>query len=78
MDYDIKDIGLAKNGQLRIEWARQEMPVLELIKERFEKEKPLKDVRISACLHATTETANLMDTLKAGVCIVSKCGSRVN
>ena len=75
MQYDIKDINLAKKGMLRIEWARQEMPVLELIKERFKREKPLKGVRVSACLHVTTETANLADTLKAGGADVRVCAS---
>ena len=75
MKFDIKDAGLAKSGLLRIEWARQEMPVLDLIKERFEKEKPLKGIRISACLHVTTETANLMETLKAGGADVVLCAS---
>jgi adenosylhomocysteinase len=75
MDYDIKDIRLADTGLLRIEWARQEMPVLELIKKRFKQEKPLRDVRISACLHVTTETANLMDTLKAGGADAVLCAS---
>ena len=75
MDFDIKDIKLANSGQLRIEWARQEMPVLEIIKKRFAKEKPLKGIRLSACLHVTTETANLMDTLKAGGADVVLCAS---
>jgi adenosylhomocysteinase len=66
MDYDIKDLNLAEGGRLRIEWAAREMPVLKLIHERFEKEKPLKGVRLSACLHITTETANLAKTLQAG------------
>ena len=66
MDYDIKDINLAEGGRLRIEWAAREMPVLELIRRRFEKEKPLKGTRLSACLHITTETANLAKTLQAG------------
>ena len=65
-DYDIKDINLAEGGMRRIDWAEREMPVLRQIRERFEKEKPLKGVRISACLHVTTETANLMRTLQAG------------
>ncbi len=73
--HDIKDIRLAKKGKLRIEWAAQEMPVLESIAKRFRKEKPLKGVRLSACLHVTTETANLMDTLKAGGAQVSLCAS---
>jgi adenosylhomocysteinase len=64
--YDIKDAGLAAGGRLRIEWAEREMPVLRQIRERFEKERPLQGVRISACLHVTTETANLMRTLQAG------------
>ncbi|MFH2103854.1 MAG: adenosylhomocysteinase [Chloroflexota bacterium] len=65
-NYDIKDINLAEGGRRRIEWAEREMPVLRLIRERFEKEKPLKGVRLSACLHVTTETANLARTLQAG------------
>ncbi|MDP2168020.1 MAG: adenosylhomocysteinase [Thermodesulfovibrionales bacterium] len=73
--YDIKDIGLAKKGMLKIEWAAEDMPVLKSIKDRFSKEKPLKGVRLAACLHVTTETANLMDTLKAGGAEVSLCAS---
>lgn len=65
-NYDIKDGSLAEGGRRRIEWAEREMPVLRLIKERFEKERPLEGVRVSACLHVTTETANLMKTLQAG------------
>ena len=68
MNHDVKDLKLARDGQLRIEWANQNMPVLNRIKARFEKEKPLKGKRISACLHVTTETASLMQTLKAGWC----------
>jgi len=64
--YDIKDAKLAEGGRLKIEWAEREMPVLRLIRERFAKERPLQGVRISACLHVTTETANLMRTLQAG------------
>jgi adenosylhomocysteinase len=75
MNYDIKDINLAEKGKLRIEWADQSMPVLRLIRERFEREQPLKGVRISACLHVTTETANLMRTLKAGGAEASICAS---
>jgi len=75
MKYDIKNISLAKQGRLRIEWAERNMPVLRLIQERFEKEKPLKGVRISACLHVTTETANLMHTLIAGGAKVTLCAS---
>ncbi len=65
-DYDIKDLNLAEGGRRRIEWAEREMPVLRLIRERFEKEKPFKGIRMSACLHVTTETASLMRTLQAG------------
>src|SRR5512138_2218045 len=64
--YDVKDPKLADGGRLKIEWAEREMPVLRLIRERFAKEHPLQGVRISACLHVTTETANLMRTLQAG------------
>ncbi len=64
--FDIKDVRLAEGGRRRIEWAEQEMPVLRTIRERFEKERPLEGKRISACLHVTTETANLMRTLQAG------------
>ena len=63
---DIKDIELATGGRYRIEWAWQEMPVLKQIRERFAREKPLDGIRVSACLHVTTETANLMQTLQAG------------
>jgi len=75
MNHDVKDLKLARDGQLRIEWANQNMPVLNRIKERFEKERPLKGKRISACLHVTTETASLMQTLKAGGAQVSLCAS---
>jgi adenosylhomocysteinase len=75
MKYDVKDIKLAKEGALRIEWANQNMPVLNRIQKRFAKEKPLKGVRLGACLHVTTETASLMKTLKAGGAIVSLCAS---
>lgn len=64
--YDVKDMSLAEGGRLRMEWAAREMPVLASISERFKKEKPLKGMRVSACLHVTTETANLMTTLQAG------------
>jgi adenosylhomocysteinase len=64
--YDIKDEKLAEGGRRRIEWAAREMPVLRLIRERFSKERPLKGLRIAACLHVTTETANLMVTLQEG------------
>ncbi|WP_322808149.1 adenosylhomocysteinase [Thermanaerothrix sp.] len=64
--YDVKDLKLAEGGRRRIEWAAREMPVLASIRERFAKEQPLKGLRISACLHVTTETANLMHTLQVG------------
>jgi len=64
--HDVKDLRLAEGGRRRIEWAEQEMPVLRQIRTRFEKERPLKGTRVSACLHVTTETANLMRTLQAG------------
>ncbi|MBV6467232.1 MAG: adenosylhomocysteinase [Anaerolineae bacterium CFX3] len=65
-NYDIKDINQAEGGRRRVEWAEREMPVLRQIRERFRKEKPLKGVRMSACLHVTTETANLARTLQEG------------
>ncbi|HWQ46287.1 MAG TPA: adenosylhomocysteinase [Longilinea sp.] len=65
-NYDVKDESLAEGGRRRIEWAEREMPVLRLIRERFEKERPLAGMRVSACLHVTAETANLMKTLQAG------------
>jgi adenosylhomocysteinase len=73
--YDIKDPSLASAGKQRIEWASREMPVVKLIRERFAKEKPLKGVRISACLHITTETANLALTLREGGADVVLCAS---
>ncbi len=66
MKYDVKDLNLADEGKKKIEWAENNMPVLRKIREDFEREKPLKGVKIAACLHVTTETANLMRTLKAG------------
>ena len=75
MKYDVKDMALAEKGKLRIEWADQNMPVLRLIRKRFQAEQPLKGVRISACLHVTTETANLMRTLKDGGADVVLCAS---
>ena len=72
---DIKDPSLASAGNLRIQWAAREMPVLRLIGERFAQEKPLKGLRISACLHVTTETANLALTLKAGGAELALCAS---
>ncbi|MFZ5998098.1 MAG: adenosylhomocysteinase [Nitrospirota bacterium] len=73
--HDVKDTGLAKKGKLRIEWAAQEMPVLRSIAERFAKEKPLKGIKVVACLHVTTETASLMETLKAGGAQIALCAS---
>jgi adenosylhomocysteinase len=75
MKHDIKDIGLAPHGKDRIEWADDRMPVLRSIRDRFQKEKPLSGVRIAACLHVTTETANLMRTLQAGGAQASLCAS---
>jgi len=75
MDADVKDMALAPQGRERIEWAAGEMPVLGLIRERFEKERPLEGVRIGACLHVTTETANLMLALRAGGAEVALCAS---
>ncbi len=75
MKYDVKDINLAKKGKLRIEWAFKDMPVLSLIEQRFEKEKPLKGLRVAACLHVTTETGNLARVLKAGGADVFICAS---
>jgi len=74
-NYDVKDMSLASEGKLRIDWAAKEMPVVKLIKERFGREKPLKGLRISACLHITTETANLALTLKEGGAKVMLCAS---
>jgi adenosylhomocysteinase len=65
-NYDVKDMRLAEGGRRRIEWAEREMPVLRQIQERFAKERPLQGLRVSACLHVTTETANLMNTLHTG------------
>ncbi len=75
MDYDVKDIKLAEEGKLRIEWAEVTMPVLRLIKKRFKRERPLTGLRVTACLHVTTETANLMKTLQAGGAEVRLCAS---
>jgi adenosylhomocysteinase len=75
MRYDVKDLGLAEQGALRIEWAENEMPVLRLIRQRFEQQKPLRGIRIAACLHVTTETANLMRTLQAGGAEIALCAS---
>jgi len=73
--HHVKDLGLANKGKLRIEWAAHEMPVLKSITERFKKEKPLMGIRVTACLHVTTETASLMETLKAGGAEISLCAS---
>jgi len=75
VDHDIKDPALAEKGRLRTTWAERSMPVLRQIRERFEKERPLEGVRLSACLHVTTETANLMRTLKAGGADLVLCAS---
>ena len=75
MDCDVKDLGLAQQGRERMEWAAEEMGVLALIRARFEKERPLEGIRIAACLHVTTETANLVESLKAGGAEVSLCAS---
>ncbi len=75
MDYDIKDINMAGEGRLRVDWASQSMPVLDGIRERFERERPLQGLRISACLHITTETANLARALKGGGAEVALCAS---
>jgi adenosylhomocysteinase len=75
MDFDIKDISLAEKGRLRVEWAEMAMPVLKLIHNRFEKEQPLNGIRLSACLHVTTETAVLMRTLLTGGAQLTLCAS---
>ncbi len=75
MDHHVKDLKLAEKGRLRIEWAGAEMPVLKLIEQRFAKQRPLKGVRLSACLHVTSETANLMRTLQVGGAQVALCAS---
>jgi adenosylhomocysteinase len=75
VENDVKDLGLAAGGRLKIEWAEQSMPVLRQVRERFAKEQPLKGIRLGACLHVTTETAVLMLTLKAGGAQVALCAS---
>jgi adenosylhomocysteinase len=75
MEFHIKDMGLADDGALRVEWANRSMPVLNSIRERFGKEKPLKGLVLGACLHVTTETASLVETLKAGGADVFLCAS---
>ena len=72
---DVKDPALARQGVDRIEWAEREMPVLRLIRERFSKERPLEGLRISGCLHVTTETANLALVLRDGGAQVALCAS---
>ncbi len=74
-NYDVKDVSLATQGRFKVEWAEQEMPVLRLIRERFAKEKPLRGIRIAACLHVTSETANLVHTLQEGGADVRLCAS---
>lgn len=75
MKYDVKDLKLAPEGKHRIEWANESMAVLNRIRERFNREKPLKGIRIAACLHVTTETASLMQTLKSGGARAALCAS---
>jgi adenosylhomocysteinase len=75
LGYDVRDLGLAEEGQLRIDWAAHEMPVLAQIRERFSRERPLAGLRLGACLHVTTETANLVTTLAAGGAEVVLCAS---
>ncbi|MDK3161704.1 adenosylhomocysteinase [Anaerolineae bacterium CFX9] len=75
VEHHVKSLDQATGGRYRIEWAEHEMPVLRMIRERFEREKPLRGVRISACLHVTTETANLMHTLQAGGADIVLCAS---
>jgi len=75
MDHDIKDLTLAAKGRLRMEWAARSMPVVERIKKTFAKDRPLRGVRVSACLHVTSETANLMEALKLGGAEVRLCAS---
>jgi adenosylhomocysteinase len=75
VDYDVRDIKLADQGKLKVEWAEATMPVLRLIRKRFKRQQPLKGVRVTACLHVTTETANLAITLKAGGADVRLCAS---
>ncbi len=75
MDFDVKDASLAPEGKRRIEWADRDMPVLRVIRERFEKEKPLKEFNMSACLHITAETANLARALQAGGANLALCAS---
>ncbi|MGH2457413.1 MAG: adenosylhomocysteinase, partial [Chloroflexota bacterium] len=73
--HDVKDLSLAQRGRLRIEWAATQMPVLRQIRERFAAERPLAGARVGACLHVTTETANLMLALQAGGAEIDLCAS---
>src|SRR5437667_6568352 len=75
VEHDVKNLSLATEGRLRIEWAEQSMPVLRQVRERFAREQPLKGIRLGACLHVTTETAVLMLTLKAGGAQLALCPS---
>ena len=75
VEYDVKDLALAEDGNKRIEWAAREMPVIGLIRERFGREKPLSGLRVGACLHVTTETANLMLALRDGGAQLALCAS---
>src|SRR5437667_9498263 len=73
--YDIKDVSLAESGLARVRWAEGQMPVLRIIRERFARDKPLAGLRLGACLHVTTETANLMVALKAAGASIALCAS---
>src|SRR2546425_1202891 len=75
VEHDVKDLSQAAVGRLKIEWAEQSMPVLRQVRERFAREQPLKGIRLSACLHVTTETAVLMLTLRAGGALLALCAS---
>src|SRR5678815_1883261 len=75
VEHDVKNLSLANEGRLKIEWAEQSMPVLRQVRERFTREQPLKGIRLGACLHVTTETAVLMLTLKSGGAQVALCAS---
>lgn len=78
MKFDVKDLSLATRGKLKIEWAAKNMPVLRLIKDRFSREKPLKNIVIGALLHVTAETANLLETLRAGGATLSVCAANTH
>src|SRR5438093_12578262 len=77
VEHDVKNLTLAPEGRLKIEWAEQSMPVLRQVRERFTREQPLKGIRLGACLHVTTETAVLMLTLKAGGAQLALCASNL-